>query len=57
MILSNNPQTYISITIYHGRYGAGISKKYVCRWVGPSALWNKNDIKILMILNIKRSNL
>jgi len=52
MILSNNPKTYITITMYY--YGGIISKKYIPRWAGPSSahtpnlrttLWNRNDIK------------
>ena len=34
MILSNNPRTYILITIYH----KDIHKKYTYRWSGPSAV-------------------
>jgi len=33
MILSNNPRTYIIITIYNNKR----RKKYMHRWVGPSA--------------------
>jgi len=33
MILSNNPRTYIIITIYH----RDIRKIYRYRWVGPSS--------------------
>jgi len=38
MILSNNHATYISIAIQHRKYGTGIYKKYMYRWVGPSAV-------------------
>ncbi len=50
MILSNNPKTYITITIYH----SDLRKIYRYRWAGPSSahtsnlrttLWNRNDIK------------
>ena len=37
MILSNNPKTYIIITIYNNIYGIKIRKKYINRWAGPSA--------------------
>jgi len=33
MILSNNPRTYIDIAIYYYKR----RKKYMHRWVGPSA--------------------
>jgi len=55
MILSNNPRTYIDITIYHKYRGITyIDYIYTHRWTGPSAvhtselrsaLWNKDDIK------------
>jgi len=55
MILSNNPKTYIIITIYNNIYGIKIRKKYINRWAGPSAahpynlrsdVWIKSDVKI-----------
>jgi len=34
MIVSNNPRTYILITIYH----KDIHKKYTYRWAGPHTI-------------------
>ena len=60
MILSNNPRTYIRVTMYYSEYGGILYKKYRYRWAGPSVLhaynlrsnrcsilWTKNDIKKL----------
>jgi len=42
MILSNNPKTFIFITMYYSEYGGIISKKYIHRWAGPSSAHTSN---------------
>jgi len=38
MILSNNPRTYIDIALYYKIYETKTYKKYINRWIGPSAV-------------------
>jgi len=42
MILSNNPKTYIHITMCYSEYQIEIYKKYVHRWAGPSSAHTSN---------------
>jgi len=38
MILSNNPKTFIGITIYTNGCGGITYQEYIHRWTGPTAI-------------------